>query len=239
MTIQKKLVLGMIGSACLLAACGGDTLELEPPTPQISTTFSGSADGWQGAFADYHPETAPTDVVWESRALPAPLSGQAYYTGGTNRSDDLFIYNKKKFSGYAPSTSYLLRFEIEIASNQSSGCVGVGGAPGESVYVVAGAAPTEPKTVLNNGEYTVNLDRGNQATPGTASQVLGNVANAVQNCGPQVWQTKVLKSTAPLAVTSNASGEIWVFFGIDSGFEAKSTVFYKSIKVAVEPARKP
>jgi hypothetical protein len=236
MAIHKTLFLSMISSACLLAACGGDTLE--EPIPQISSSFGASADGWQGAHADYHAETAPTDVVWEPRALPAPLSGQAYYTGGTNRSDDLFIYNKKKFSGYAPSTSYLLSFEIEIASNQSSGCVGVGGAPGESVYVIAGAAPTEPKTVVVNGEYTLNLDRGNQAMPGAASQVLGNVANSVLNCGPQVYQTKLLKSTAPLAVTSNASGEIWVFFGIDSGFEAKSAVFYKSVKVAVAPARK-
>ncbi len=236
MTIHKILALGMLSSACLLAGCGGDTLE--PPPPQISSTFTSSADGWQGGHADYHADTAPTDVVWESRALPAPLSGQAYYTGGTNRSDDLLIYSKKKFSGYAPSTSYALSFEIEIASNQSSGCFGVGGSPGESVYVVAGAAPTEPKTVLTGGEYTLNLDRGNQATPGTASQVLGNVANAVPDCGPQVYQTKLLKSTAPLKVSSNASGEIWVFFGIDSGFEAKSTVFYKSIKVAVEPVVK-
>jgi len=238
MSIQKTLALGMISSACLLAACGGDSSEA--PTPQISTSFAASSDGWQGGFADYHADTAPLDVVWEPRALPAPLTGQAYYTGGTNRSDDLFIYNKKKFSGYAPSTSYLLNFEIEIASNQSSGCVGVGGAPGESVYVVAGAAPTEPRTVVNSdGEYRLNLDRGNQATAGAASQVLGNVANGVPDCGPQVYQAKVLKSTAPLSVTSNAGGEIWVFFGIDSGFEAKSAVFYKSIKVAVEPGRKP
>lgn len=238
MFIQKTFVLGVISAACLLAACGGESTDT--PAPQISSSFAASSDGWQGGYADYHADTAPPDVVWELRALPAPLSGQGYYTGGTNRSDDLFIYNKKKFSGYAPSTSYLLRFEIEIATNQSSGCVGVGGAPGESVYVVAGAAPTEPKTVANShGEYTVNLDRGNQATPGAASQVLGNVANAVPDCGPQVYQAKVLRSTAPLAVTSSASGEIWVFFGIDSGFEARSAVFYKSIKVAVEPARTP
>ncbi|BDT60410.1 hypothetical protein MasN3_39040 [Massilia varians] len=237
MFIKKTLALGMIGSACLLAACGGETLDDTPP--QISTSFAASLDGWVGEFADYEDATAPTEVVWGLRPLPAPLSGQAYYTGGTNRSDDLFIYSRKKFGGYAPSTSYLLRFEIEIASNQSSGCVGVGGAPGESVYVVAGAAPTEPKTVQVNGEWRVNLERGNQATPGPASQVLGNVANGVPDCGPQVYQTKVLRSTAPLAVSSNANGEIWVFFGIDSGFEARSTVFYKSIKVAVEPARKP
>lgn len=235
MKLSNVLMTGAVASTCFLAACGGD----QPlHTPQIASTFGTSVDGWKGAYADYTAETEPTDVVWEPRALPAPLSGNAYYTGGTNRSDDLFIYSKKKFSGYLPSKSYKLAFEIEIATNQSSGCVGVGGSPGESVYVIAGAAPTEPKTVLNGGgEYTVNLDRGNQATPGPASQVLGNVANAVPDCGPQVYQAKIVKSTAPLAVQSDANGDIWVFFGIDSGFEAKSTVFYKSVKATVNLAQ--
>jgi len=177
MKLCNLLMVGAVASGGFLTGCGGD---FPPHTPQIATTFSSSLDGWKGAFADYSAETAPTDVVWESRALPAPLSGNAYYTGGTNRSDDLFIYSKKKFGGYLPSKSYKLSFEIEIATNQSSGCVGVGGSPGESVYVIAGAAPTEPQTVLLAGEYRVNIARGNQATPGPASQVLGNVANHLQ-----------------------------------------------------------
>jgi hypothetical protein len=234
MTLRKVLFSGAVASASLLAACGGNDV-LQPP-PQIATSFANSVDGWQGAYSDYHAETEPTDVIWERRALPAPLSGNAYYTGGTNRSDDLFIYNKKKFGGYAPSTQYKLSFEIEIATNQSSGCVGVGGSPGESVYVVAGASPTEPRTVLTAGQYIINLERGNQATPGPASQVLGNVANTVADCGPQVYQSKIVKSSGPLTVTSDANGNIWVFFGIDSGFEARSTIFYKSIKAAVEAA---
>lgn len=232
MKFRHLFMAGAVASTALLSACGG--LDLELRTPQVSTVFSAGVDGWKGAYADYHASTEPTDVVWEMRDLPAPLSGKAYFTGGTNRSDDLFIYNKKKFSGFAPSKEYKLRFELEIATNQSAGCVGVGGAPGESVYVVAGAAAIEPKTVLAAGEYVVNVDRGNQATPGKASQVLGNVANTVQNCGPQVYQNKTLKSVAPLTVKSDDKGELWVFFGIDSGFEAKSTVFYKSIKVAIE-----
>ena len=233
MKFSSVLVAGAVASASLLTACGGNSLDEQ--TPQILTTFSSSVDGWQGAYADYDTATEPTDVVWQTRALPAPLSGNAYYTGGTNRSDDLFIYSKKKFGGYQPSSQYKLSFEIEIVTNQSSGCFGVGGSPGESVYVVAGAAATEPKTVLADGSYVVNLERGNQATPGPASQVLGNVANTVPDCGPQVYQPKILKSAAPLTVKSDASGAIWVYFGIDSGFEAKSTVFYKSIKVSVDP----
>ena len=233
MKFSSALVAGAVASASLLTACGGESLD--EPTPQILSSFASSVDGWQGAYADYDAATEPTDVVWQTRALPAPLSGNAYFTGGTNRSDDLFIYSKKKFSGYKPSSQYKVSFDIEIVTNQSSGCFGVGGAPGESVYVVAGAAPTEPKTVLSGGSYVVNLDRGNQATPGPASQVLGNVANSVPDCGPQVYQAKILKSTAPLMVKSDASGAIWVYFGIDSGFEAKSTVFYKSIKVSVDP----
>ncbi len=234
MTLRTSLVSSVFASISLLSGCGGGNELLA--VPQIASTFSANADGWQGAYSDYTADTAPTDVVWEMRALPAPLSGQAYYTGGTNKSDDLFIYSKKKFTGYAPLQAYKLSFEIEIGTNQSSGCFGVGGSPGESVYVVAGAAPSEPKTVLTGGEFIVNLDRGNQATPGPASQVLGHVANTVQDCGPQVYQSKILKSTAPLSVKSDAKGDLWVFFGIDSGFEAKSAVFYKSIRVTVERA---
>lgn len=233
MKLNNVLFSGVVASAALLSACGGDTLD--QPAPQILTSFANGVDGWKGAYADFDVATEPTDVVWQVRALPVPLAGSAYYTGGTNRSDDLFIYSKKKFSGYKPSTQYKMSFEIEIVTNQSSGCFGVGGAPGESVYLVAGAAPTEPQTVLSGGSYVVNLDRGNQATPGPASQVLGNVANSVPNCGPQVYQSKTVKSAAPLTVKSDASGSIWVFFGIDSGFEAKSTVYYKSFKASVDP----
>lgn len=234
MASRITLVAGAIASAFILAACGGGSDDVFA-TPQIATNFASGIDGWKGGYADFTTDTEPTDVVWEARALPSPLSGNAYYTGGTNRSDDLFIYSKKKFSGYRPSGSYMLNFEIEIASNQSSGCVGVGGAPGESVYVVAGASALEPKTVKQGDEHVLNIDRGNQATPGKASQVLGNVANSVPNCGPQVWQTKTLKSSAPLAVQADANGEFWVFFGIDSGFEAKSSVYYRGVKTVVVP----
>jgi hypothetical protein len=231
MTHRISVLAGAIGTALLIVACGGS--ELAAPTPQIASSFSAGADGWKGGFADYTAETAPTDVVFEKRALPTPLTGDAYYTGGTNRSDDLFIYSKKKFTGFQRSKQYKLSFEIEIASNQSSGCFGVGGSPGESVWLVAGAAPIEPVTMLTGGEFRVNLERGNQAGPGKASQVLGNVANGVPDCGPQVYKTKIVKSSAPLTVQSNEYGEIWVYFGIDSGFEAKSTVFYKSFKASV------
>ena len=225
----------------LLSACGGgdgfDELFDKPATPQIASSFASSLDGWKGGYSDYTTDTEPSDVAWEARALPSPLTGNGYFTGGTNRSDDLFIYSKKKFSGYKPSAQYKLTFEIEIATNQSSGCVGVGGAPGESVYVIAGAAPLEPKTVKQGDEFVLNVERGNQATPGKASQVLGNVANSVKDCGPQVYQLKTLKSTEALTVQSDANGEFWVFFGIDSGFEAKSTVYYRSFKAKVDPVQ--
>ena len=72
--------------------------------------------------------------------------------------------------------------------------------------------------------------------PGPMSQVLGNVANGVATCGVEVYQTKVLPSQSPLTTKSDLNGAIWVFVGIDSGFEAKSAVFYKSVKIAVDLA---
>jgi hypothetical protein len=238
MSLGNNVMIGAIASSVLLlSACGGGS-DFIVETPQIATQFASGVNGWAGAVADYSDATAPTEVVWAARALPAPLSGSAYFNGGTNHSDDLFIYNKKKFSGYQPSAKYNLTFEIQIATNQSSGCFGVGGSPGESVFVVVGAAPTEPKTVLVNGDYRVDLDHGNQGEPGKAySQVLGNIANAVPDCGPKVFQAKTLKSSKPLTVQADASGNLWVFFGIDSGFESRSEVYYQSISAQVTAAQ--
>ncbi|MES2322647.1 MAG: hypothetical protein V4633_10335 [Pseudomonadota bacterium] len=70
---------------------------------------------------------------------------------------------------------------------------------------------------------TVNIERGNQATPGPASQVLGNVANTVPDCAPQVYQVKTVKSPAPLTVASDARGDILFFFGLQVGESNRGT----------------
>ncbi len=78
-------------------------------------------------------------MVADRRPLPAPLQpSPALFLGGDNRSDDLFMFYKAHVGGLLPGASYFVRFEVEVATNVPMGCVGIGGAPGESVWVKAG-----------------------------------------------------------------------------------------------------
>jgi hypothetical protein len=112
----------------------------------------------------------------------------------------------------------------------------VGGAPGEGVTVHAGATAQEPMTQLNgNGYFRVNLDRGNQTVGGSQSQVLGHIGNAVSNCMQRQFAAKTLEPPAVLQTQADAQGGIWLHVGIDSGFEAYSEVYLRSVAVTFTP----
>jgi hypothetical protein len=63
------------------------------------------------------------------------LTNEKLFISGVNRSDDLFMYWKGQIVGLSPGTSYRASIEVEFATNVPSGCVGVGGSPGESVWI--------------------------------------------------------------------------------------------------------
>ena len=90
--------------AVLLNACSGGSDESPRPI-QIDIDFNSATTDWIGGFSDYTPETEPGDVVVEPRSLPQSHNGFGLYTFGTNRSDDLFIYIKRKFTGFTPNPS--------------------------------------------------------------------------------------------------------------------------------------
>jgi hypothetical protein len=222
----------------LMAACGGGNVAPNTPTEvRVVADFNQSIEGWSGGSSDYTEQDAPKAVIFEQRALAAPLTGKGYYVAGTNQSDDLLLYVKKQFSGMAPSTSYQLTFTVKFASDVSSGCLGVGGSPGESVWMIGAASDVEPKTILKAGRNELNIDRGNQAGGGTAGQALGTLGNSVLNCGPQVNEIKTVKSAVPLVAKSDAAGKIWLLLGMDSGFEAASHVSFTQMTVDAVPVK--
>ena len=135
-----------------------------------------------------------------------------------------------------PGAGYHATVSVEIATDTPSGCVGIGGAPGESVFVKAGASELEPLPVLEGNYLRMNIDIGNQSQGGEQAAVLGNVANS-RPCeqSPQ-WERKSFPARPlPAPVTASPDGRVWLLFGTDSGFEGRTQIYYTRASATFTP----
>ncbi|MFM8765288.1 MAG: hypothetical protein ACKOEZ_10700, partial [Spartobacteria bacterium] len=204
--------------------------------------FSMSDQGFTSGFADLPASYDPAlyNLVAEHRNLPAELEGgKGLFLSGTNRSDDLWMFWKKKLTGLQPSSEYQVVLDIEMASSVAPGQVGVGGAPGEGVYVKAGASTSEPIAVVDSqGWWRMNLDKGNQSTGGADASVLGNVSKTGNATNEYEYIYRDNRSTKQ-SVTTSADGSLWIFFGTDSGFEGATSLYYTHATAVLMPKATP
>jgi hypothetical protein len=73
---------------------------------------------------------------------------------------------------------------------------------------------------------------------GTAASVAGNIANGIpcQQALPYSPFVLIQRSHQHIVnVTANASGELWLLVGTDSGFEGLTRLYYQSIRVKLIP----
>ncbi|GGY61210.1 hypothetical protein GCM10011613_00740 [Cellvibrio zantedeschiae] len=233
-THPLKIALGLLITATLVACGGGKLYVGAPPTNTklINIDFNTNAEGWVAGFADY-PAGQETfyELTSSHASLPSSLgqNRKGIKISGNNHSDDLFMFVTKKFTGFEPNTRYEIDFELGIGTDVHSGCSGIGGSPGDSVYVKAGAAKIEPKPVNDGtGFYLMNIDKNNQATGGSDTMVIGNIGNGLAcESTDQSYKKKTLKSeTGKFTTYSDANGALWVIFGTDSGFEGTTTIYF-------------
>ena len=115
------------------------------------------------------------------------------YLSGINRSDDLFMFVRTPLAGLRPDTYYAATFSVLIESITPPGLVGVGGAPGESVFIKAGASTVKPRKVTRDGSfYVLNVDKGNQSSEGDNAVVIGDLANPLVDPALPRWHPKLL-----------------------------------------------
>ena len=197
--------------------------------------FNEDLHSWQPGFADYPAgpdDSAFYELKYAYTAAPSNLAaGNAIMISGNNHSDDLFMFLKKKLTGLKPDAYYTLTFNVEFASNAPTGSVGIGGSPGESVYLKAGASSIEPKSVVQNGSYVMNIDKGNQSTSGANMITIGNIATVQQSSEYTIVNRTNSVYNSPFEVKSNSDGELWLIVGTDSGYEGVTTIYYTKVSV--------
>ena len=207
---------------------------------EFTYTFDEDEEGWTTGFADlpadYDPTIYELDSEW--RKLPDDLDGYCIYMQGHNRSDDLFMFLKREVDGLDPGATYQATFRLVLASNVPKGLSGIGGSPGESVYVKVGATTEEPLVVEDptDGWLRMNIDKGNQAQEGEDMINIGDMANP--NITPASAGSYELMEQDSLGrefeVTADEDGVLWFIAGTDSGFEGLTTLYYDAITVVLE-----
>ena len=236
-----------VGAAVLAAAVSAPGVaaaaeSCRPGFPDhLNFRFCADSGGWVGAFADLPAAELEGELFALSfrraRVPHAPSAGRLLGLGlsGHNRSDDLFMYVKRQITGLAPNAAYEIDLRFTLYTNAGQGCVGIGGAPGEAVYVKAGAVPFEPDAVEDGfGDLRMNLDKGNQAQGGDDAAALGDLAAAGADCEGTVYVPKRFTTgPEPLVAETDRDGNLWVLIGTDSGFEGRTTVYITHIRLFV------
>lgn len=212
---------------------------------QVSASydFNQGTQGWESGFADLPANpNASYELQSGLRPLPSGLGGNGtgYLLQSHNRSDDVFMYLKRKLNaadGIVPNQAYSVTFKITVASNAPTGSFGVGGAPGEAVVLKAGAGSVEPRGVANNGFVRLNVDIGDQTTGGSGASVVGNIANGQTEVGgnPVPYVTLTKQHTHTFAAQADQDGNLWLLVGSDSGYEGLTALFYQKIEVQLSP----
>ena len=223
--------------AAMLGGCSGNP---SAPTDALTFTFDfrRGPQGFVAGFADYPPGNADIyELTSDHRPLPPPLAPEpALFISGVNRSDDLFMFFKGPVDRLSPGARYDVTVSVEIATDVPAGCVGVGGAPGESVWVKAGATAVEPLAVRDGAYLRMNIDIGNQSAGGSQGVVLGNVANSRPCEESRRWERKSFEGRpVPAPVSVPTSGRAWLLFGVDSGFEARTGIHFMRAEAVFAP----
>jgi len=212
---------------------------------RIEFDFRQGAQGWEARFAEYSPEMEGMMLEGEIRPLPPELgiNGTGYCLQGMNHSDDLFMFLKRRLGtdeGVVPGQEYRVMFTIILASNAPSGAVGIGGSPGESVFLKAGASTVGPEVYLDSdtGYYLLNIDKGSgNSGNGTAASVIGDVANGLSAEENPRYISLIRQDEHQYTVTASQDGELWLLVGTDSGFEGLTGIYYQSIAVTLSPVK--
>lgn len=221
-------------SLLFVSACKKNNPDLGPF--DYTFNFDEGVQNWESFFSDYPVgEEVAYELEFGISELPPELnqSSKALKISGHNHSDDLFSSIYRKFNNLEADKEYSITIEIELASNTPQNAFGIGGSPDLSLGV--GGLNYAPKSEIDNqNHYRPNFE--SQLQSGLSNdvfQVVGKIGVSEEIPTPYLLIERN-NLDLPLVVKSNSNGEIWLLIATDSGFEGKTTLFYKSIAIHIQ-----
>ena len=72
------------------------------------------------------------------------------------------MFLSRQVDGLEPGTTYRVTISVDVATNVPAASFGIGGSPGESVYVNAGATTIEPAIERDGQDWLrMTINKGN------------------------------------------------------------------------------
>ena len=209
------------------------TAAAKETTAGLAFDFNQNDGGFTPIFSDY-PNEQGVEEFYELRSgheeVPIAEAGKGLFLSGNNHSDDLFMGYYKDLIGLVPETEYQFTVRFQLATNVGNDMIGIGGAPGESVFVKCGVASKEPENSLDSlNHFCLNIDKGSQSTSGSDMIVVGNLAKEEIN-RPGEYEFNEIE-TKVIARTDEA-GTAYLVIGTDSGFEGVTSYYLDDISVS-------
>ena len=209
------------------------TAAAKETTAGLTFDFNQNDGGFTPIFSDY-PNEQGVEEFYELRSgheeVPIAEAGKGLFLSGNNHSDDLFMGYYKDLIGLVPETEYQFTVRFQLATNVGNDMIGIGGAPGESVFVKCGVASKEPENSLDSlNHFCLNIDKGSQSTSGSDMIVVGNLAKEEIN-RPGEYEFNEIE-TKVIARTDEA-GTAYLVIGTDSGFEGVTSYYLDDISVS-------
>jgi hypothetical protein len=81
----------------------------------------------------------------------------------------------------------------------------------------------------------MTIDKGNQAVGGKDAVTVGHAATTNTDCRRSRWEEKKLRTSRPIVLKADSKGKAWVIVGTDSGFEARTEIYYATIGLTLQP----
>ncbi|WDV45938.1 hypothetical protein PV797_21030 [Clostridiaceae bacterium M8S5] len=207
-------------------------------TQTIEYNFNNDLQGFQAGFADLPAEKDVYDFYeldYDYKKIPvANNESMGAYLAGNNHSDDLFMYITKNIAEdieLKPNTEYEIELSFKIATNEAESMMGVGGAPGESVFVKGGVVGKKPCPIVDDSNYyRMNIDKGNQSVGGSELPLLGNIA---KDNGSLDRSYAYKNFSTKCKVKTDSKGNAYIVIGLDSGYEGITKVYFDDIVLKV------